>query len=83
MPAKKKIKPVERIMPKINLIVPGITYDELEPKDCFIMDGDLFIKCDEEQDAVSLSTGILEHELCEIVVLPVDVTITWGLKKEE
>ena len=76
--AKKKIV---RISPKIGLDVTGITYGQLNDGVCFIWDKQLWIKADfNAQEAINLATGEMISDMCEYVVIPVDVEIKWTKK---
>lgn len=75
-------KKMVRILPKISLVVPGTTYNELVDGDCFILDKKLWIKADDcgDQSAVNLMDGTTTDGLCDNVVVPVDVEIKWKTK---
>ena len=79
----KDKKKKSRVSPKINLEVPGVTYNDLSDGDCFIMDKQLWIKSDtyDYQNATNLITGEITEDLCDQVVIPVDVEIKWIKKK--
>ena len=81
MANKKKVNKVIRISPKIDLVVPGVTYSDLGEGDCFIMDKELWIVTNYgNQVAVNLNTGDYNYDLCDQVVIPVDVEIKWKKK---
>ena len=71
-----------RVSPKINLIIPGVTYTDLEDGDCFIYDNQLWIKADEYdyQNATNLVNGTIICDLCDQVVIEVDIEIKWTKK---
>jgi len=57
-------------------------FSELEIGDCCIdASNDLLIKTDEEQDAVSLVTGIVYHDFCDCYVMPIEVKVNWTKPK--
>ncbi len=68
----------------INKITPavrvdnGTPFDELEYGQSFIMNGGLWMKLDtDDQQAVNLSTGYVEEDLCDAMIVPVTIAITW------
>lgn len=78
--AKKKI--TSRVSPAIALKPVGVSYENLNDGDCFIYQKKLFIKMDiMDQEAISLD-GNREWEtnMCDKVIIPVDVKITWKVK---
>ena len=79
--AKKMIE--SRISPPITKKVVGVTYDNLDDGDCFILNEKLYIRMDVcDQEGILLEGGGgYEVDLCETVVIPVDIKITWKEKK--
>jgi len=77
--AKKKVS--DRISPNINTTPPGVTYSNLYDGDCFIWGGRLWIKSEVDgQEAINLADGDQVSDMCDEVVIPVDVKITWKVK---
>lgn len=79
---KKTPKATPRVSPKIPQSNPDYTiYEELRNGDCFLLHGKLYMKRDTcDQEAINLEDGTTVYDLCEDVVLPVNIKITW--KKE-
>lgn len=83
--AKKKPRPIRsksRVSPPIKATPPKYTqYDALHNGDAFLRGGGLFMKCDNcEQEAIDLDTGYIQTDMCEEIVEPVDIQITWKKK---
>ncbi len=80
MAAKKT--DTSRVSPPINVRATGITYGTLDDGDAFIYQGRLCFKIDVcDQEGVRLDkSGEYFTDLCEEVVLPVDIKITWKAK---
>ncbi len=80
MPTKKI--DTSRISPPISVKPTGITFEVLSDGDAFIYQGKLCIKMDmANQEGIRLdNSGDYFSDLCEEVVLPVDIKITWKLK---
>ena len=75
-----------KIKPVIKEPKNYVNYTDLDIKDCFIQDGELYMKCgdtyDYEQCAINLSTGHFWKDMCGELVLPVDTVINWTKQKE-
>lgn len=82
--AKKKVTPKTVITPDPKTVKSGVRFDDLDEGDFFIMGGCLRMKTEEsyglEQPAVCLSDGELFDALCDEIVIPVNVAITWTNK---
>ena len=80
MGTKKKVEKKSRVSPEIpSQNVRFVTYEDLNDGDAFLMKGKLWMKFDvDDQEAVCLNEGG-EHDccLCDEIVEPVDITITW------
>jgi len=72
-----------KITPKLKPDVSQVDFEELNPRDCFIMDGGLWMKHDrsDNQDAFCLSNGDNDFNLCGTMVIPVNVEIKWSKPK--
>ena len=71
-----------KITPKPRFKRQGVNFAELEIRDCFIWDEELFMKTNQtdNQEAVSLSDGRTIGDMCTEFVLPVNVEIKWTKK---
>ena len=57
-----------------------VDYADLEISDGFLYDGEVCIKTDGEQNAVSLSNGEELCEMCGIQLIPVEIEISFRRK---
>lgn len=79
--AKKIVKKhTNKIVPALDTSR-SILFDELSQGECFLMNGNLYMKESvKEQIGVNLTTGKYEDCLCECSVVPVEITIAWKKK---
>jgi hypothetical protein len=88
MAAKKKVtkkatKTTPRISPKLpqTPVQKRTYYYHLNNGDCFLYADRLWMKSDYDyQEAINLSNGDTAYDMCEDVVIPVDIKITWKKK---
>ena len=83
MAAKKK--PVKRdlVTPNPKTVKVGVKFEELAEGEYFIMDGELWQKPEEnscDQAAINALNGEIREDLCEEIIIPVNVTIAWETK---
>lgn len=87
MPVKKVTKKVvkkDRINPPLEARINEKSYNDLIAGDCFINNtNDLLMKTNEgdEQSAVSLVDGKYYSGLCDLQVIPMDITVNWKKRK--
>lgn len=79
--AKKKVE--SRISPPIVVPTVGVTYESLDEGEAFIYKNKLYLKVDVgDQEGIRLDeSGEYDYSMCDNVVLPVDIKITWKEKK--
>lgn len=85
MPVKrvtKKVVKKSRINPAVpKTIIEYTKYEDLADGDCFLLRGILWIKTEmDDQNAINLSNGDYDRNLCDEIVVPVNVTINWEKK---
>jgi len=82
MAARKKAA-VCRVQPPVTGVEEGLRYDDLQDGDAFIHDGDIWMKCDcDDQEAIRLKDGVIKSDMCdEGAIIPVDINVTWTLRK--
>lgn len=80
--AKRKPKPTSRVSPPPDKAPPKyIQYDGLQNGTPFLYGGALFMKCENtDQEAIDLETGEVKDCMCDYIVEPVDIKITWTRK---
>lgn len=77
--AKKKTSRVSPALPK--MAPKFVDYDTLTNGDAFIHEGQLCMKCEnEEQEAINLDTGTMFSDMCNRIVEPVNITVAWKKK---
>lgn len=83
MAKKKKVVKKARLSPPLPVSKDSFEYSDVENGDCFLYNGDLYIKDDSDGDqfGVSLVTGKYVTDMCGKPVIPVDVEIKWKVKK--
>ncbi|HDY67358.1 MAG TPA: hypothetical protein ENH85_06190 [Candidatus Scalindua sp.] len=85
MPTKKTIavfgNTSNKITPSLRKETEYVDYEELAEGDCYLWNGDLWIKTNEDQIGTSLSNGTFEDNLCGTMVIPVNIEIKWSKKK--
>lgn len=80
MAKKKVLSHVNSITPAVDT-EGGVLYDVLEPGECFLRNGSLYMKeVGDSQIGVNLATGRYEDCLCGEEVAPVSIAITWKKK---
>jgi hypothetical protein len=70
-----------RVQPSVPMSV-GITYESLKDGDCFLWDGDVWMKFDcGGQEGIRVKDGYREDDFCDKgVIIPVDIQVTWKKK---
>lgn len=57
------------------------SYDYMSNGDAFLWEGALYVKCESyEQEAINMDTGLVIDDMCDKVVEPVDIVVTWKRK---
>jgi len=83
--AKKKTKHINKITPSVSNSN-GVEYKKLSVGECFLIGDNLYMKEGEQSDgsivqsAVNLATGVFEESLCDSIVTPVTISISWKKK---
>ena len=78
-----KVIPAVTITPKIpDAPHDVLRVDSLYDGDCYLWGGMLMMKVDgDDQPSISLKDGEMYLEMCDQIVIPVDVEITWTKRK--
>ena len=70
-----------KVVPKLTSKRKKVEYCNLTDGDCFMWDGCLCMRIDQEsevdQGAVNLESGELYKDMCDALVIPVDAKINW------
>jgi hypothetical protein len=82
--AKKKKVPVKKS--RVSPVIPTndarfTSYKDLNNGDAFLWKGALYVKCEScDQEAIDMETGYVMDGVCDTIVEPVSITITWKKK---
>ena len=79
MAAKKKAVKARPYKAKITIDAPEcktVKYESLQPSDCFIHDGGLWVTANDRISAIKVDSGTYEEFDASMSVFPADVKIT-------
>ena len=74
-------KKTSRVSPVITTNPKFVKYDSLQNGDAFLWESGLWMKCENMgQEAIDLTTGEMEDDMCDKQVEKVNIQITWKKK---
>lgn len=79
---KKTAVKKSRVSPAVPNINPDVVkYEDLANGECFIYKSCLYMKWDySDQEAFDLNGEGMREDLCDEIVIPVDINVTWKNK---
>ncbi|KKN73091.1 hypothetical protein LCGC14_0404000 [marine sediment metagenome] len=81
MPKHLAKKKKSRVSPSITTLPKFVDYESLTNGDTFLYNGGLWMRCElYDQEAINIDNGNIESCMCEAMVEPVDISITWKKK---